>query len=614
MFTFPKNIFSAIRHEKNDFLYNFIEIVDGLQFNQYETIKKIHKYYNSHYEKGDYETVNGVQRKKPFYNINKWRADVATKQIDVDVKDFQLVSEDASTEFNVYLLEKELKAWLKKSKMGQILNEVTRKLPVYGSVVLRKLKQGAEVMDLRTFFTDQAAKDLDSSRYIIIKHLMSPTEFRAKRGIWDNVDEAIQSFTMSNTKSYENSQSLHRAVGTPYLEVYERYGEVPKSFLTGDESDDDTWVKAHFIVTGIDSTRTNEKGDIIAENGLVLFKEEYKELPFKEVHYQKTEGRWLGIGVVEDVFEAQRMVNKTKNQEDKAMELASMILFQTKDNIVARNVLSDVENGEILRVGSEIGRIDNSNTSLGAFEQIINSYETLGDRLSFSYDAVRGETSPSDTTATEVINQQKQASSAFDYKRENLALFLSDFITDLVFPELQKKINIPHIFRFTANADEMNRMREKIVDAELRKHILETGDIPTKQEYEALKAMKVQELGKDGNKAWLEIEKDFFANLEYEVSLDISGEGRNFAAQLQNTAYVLNELSQNPQILQNPLFRRLLFKQMTLLGMSPSELEMAEGELASQVSQNPQAPGLQAPPPGPGKAAPPQITPQAMVG
>src|ERR1700693_1475158 len=121
-YKYPENIFDAIRQERNDFLYNFVEIVDGYTFNQYVNIKKIHKYYNSHYQDGDYETINGITRKKVFWNIGKRRATIASKQIDIDTKDFLLISENQETEWNVHLLEKELKAYLQKEKYGKLLN------------------------------------------------------------------------------------------------------------------------------------------------------------------------------------------------------------------------------------------------------------------------------------------------------------------------------------------------------------------------------------------------------------------------------------------------------------------------------------------------------------
>ncbi len=115
-YQFPENIFDCVRVERQDYLFNQIEIVPGYTFNQNLNIQKIHKYYNSHYNDGDYETINGIMRKKVFWSLGKRRATIASKQIDIDTKDFLLISQNQSTEWNVNLLEKRLKAWMKQSK------------------------------------------------------------------------------------------------------------------------------------------------------------------------------------------------------------------------------------------------------------------------------------------------------------------------------------------------------------------------------------------------------------------------------------------------------------------------------------------------------------------
>ena len=126
-----KNIFQQIRDERQDFLQNEIEVVPGYNFSQYNTLKKAHLYYTGNYEKGNYEEIGGILRKKVFHQMSTWRCEVATKMIDMDIKDFVLVSNDNETDWNVYILEKELKVWLKKNEMGQILNEISRLLPIY---------------------------------------------------------------------------------------------------------------------------------------------------------------------------------------------------------------------------------------------------------------------------------------------------------------------------------------------------------------------------------------------------------------------------------------------------------------------------------------------------
>lgn len=599
MYKYPTTIFDAIRTERQDFLFNNIQIVDGFMFNQYANIKKIHKYYNSHYSGGDYETINGITRKKVFWNIGKRRATIATKQIDIDTKDFLLISENQATEWNVFLLEKELKAWMSKEKYGKILNQIAEELPVYGSCVLRKTKTGAEVIDLRYFFLEQSAKDLKTARYKIIKHFMTPEQLR-KMTAWNDTQEAIDRYAQTSFKSYEDSGQLNIQNGTPYVEVYERYAEVPRSYLEnngvlygdGNKADED-FTYARFICAGVDNvvsggtvipTEPNPNNPYYAP-GIIFFKEELdiEDDPFKEVHFRKTIGRWQGIGILEDTFEDQRMLNKTKDQEDKSAELAALILFQTAEDMIARNVLTDVDNGEIIKAKAGITRLDNTNKSLPEMQRIAEAYELHADLETFSADHLGGKPADASATLGAVKAQLSTASGVYDYKKQNFGLFLEEFIKDLVFPDLQKKIMSPHVFRFQGDLNEMAKLRERVVDGYLRQQILETGDIPNQQEYDAKKKEFVSKYQKEGSKMWIAVEKDFFKNLYYELSLEITGEGKDTQTWLNNLSAIFKMTAGNPLIFQNPLLKRLMYKMLSAMGMSISELENADAEISQEV-------------------------------
>ena len=601
MYQYPANIFDAVRQERQDFIYNYIEIVDGFTFNQYQTIKRIHKYYNGHYNDGDYETVNGITRKKVFWNIGKRRATIASKQIDIATKDFLLISQNQATEWNVFLLGKELKAWMQKEKYGRILNQVSDELPLYGSVVLRKTKEGARLEDLRYLYCEQSAESLKKSRYTILKHLMTPEQLREMKGSWNNIGDAINFFGQQSFSSYDTSGQLNVQRTTPQVEVYERFAEVPRSyfendgFLVGDGSEaDEDFVYSRFIIAGIDAltgigTPANpingNQDASVHKPGVILFSEQIKkdDLPFKECHFRKTRGRWLGIGQIEDTFEDQRMVNKVKDQEDKAAEHASIIIYQTASDMAARNVLTDIDNGEILKATQPINRLDNQLHQLAEMQEITQAYEAHADQETFSSDYLAGKPTPSDATLGAVKKQLQASSSMFDYFKQDYGLFLQEFIEDLVFPDLEKKLTQPHAFRFSGDLMEMQKLRERVVDGYLRQQILKTGDVPTTDQYTMLKNQYMQIYQKAGSHLWIQTEKDFFKNLDYELSLETTGESVNTQNWLNNLQTVFGMVSTNPILMQNPLLKRLLFKMLSAMGMSISELENAESEITQEV-------------------------------
>lgn len=601
-----KDIFKQIRDERQDFLQNEIEVVPGYNFSQYNTIKKSHLYFTGHYEKGDYEEVNGVLRKKVFHNLSNWRCEIATKMIDMDIKDFMLVSNNADTDWNVFLLERELKVWLKKNEMGQILNEVSRLLPIYGSVVLQKTKDGAKIVDLRNFYVDQSTDLLSNASYINIRHLLSHRDIRkmGKKG-WENTDEAIDKFSGKYKQGYDlagvsmssGGSSLFydgasvqktQVVSSPLVEVWERYGEVPLSWFTDKESDENEYVLAKYCVAGVDQTVENSEGVIMSEDGVILYKEQIDEIPFKEVHYNKIEGRWLGIGIVESLFENQRRMNEVKNQEARANELASIQIFQSRDDTIASNITTDLSNGDILRVKSEITPIATESRNIQALQLTAESIEQHSDNLTFSRDVISGENAPASATLGAVQLQTQQTTAVFDYKKENIGLFLGEFIKDLVFPQIEKELNREHVLRITGSFAELQKLRNNFAtNVATRKMIrgMIDGDVtPDQESYDMLKQTALDNISEMGDKIWTEIQANFFKYLDYEVDVVSTGENRNIYAQINNGNALLQALSADPTVLQDPAKRQVFFKVMSAMGWHTSELESIENE--AQLAQD----------------------------
>jgi len=594
-----------IREERDDFVLNEIEVVPGYNFSQYNTVKKIHLYHNSHFESGDYEVINGVTRKRIFHNIGTWRCEVATKMIDLDTKDFILVTSNPEDDLAVFLLEKELKLWLKKHKLGKTLNQIVEELPVYGTVVLEKVNGGVQIVDLRNLYIDQGAETLESASYINIKHIMTPGELRKMNGKWDNVDDAIALFSKKTRPSYDplTGTTLEVAAGRPTVDVWVRYGEVPKSFFTKKESDEDVWTLAKFVVAGIDHITKNPEGVIIGEEGLVLYSEEIDSLPLKAFHYTRTKGRFLGVGIIEKTFEEQRRINEIKNQKSKAMEIAALTVFQSRGESVANNITTDTENGQILFSKERIEPVPTEARDMIAFENEEKNVEAQADRLTFSYDVVRGESTPATATLGAVQLQNQQATSSFEYKRENIELILREYIEDIVYPELKKELNKEHVLRFTGSIGEINKMRDIISTSLARREqytaMVEGREVKTEEE---LKAQYTKELQRYGDKVWLKIIDDFYKDIDWKVDLVIMGENMNLIAEMQNRINLLQFTAKDPTIWSDPIKRHIIFSALSRTGTRTAELDAIQRE----AQASPQLP--------PGATSAPGAPQGAMVG
>ena len=590
-----QTIFGTIRQEINDFVNNYIEVVPGFNFNQYETIKRIHLYTNSRYY--DQSLFSG--REKLFFNISNYRKQAISTYLNIDTKDIRLYPMNPKSEMSTFLLEKELKLWLKQNNIPKKLNEMAEEGACYGSVVLKKTKKGAQIVDLRRLFLDPTCRFIKESRFITIKHYFTPSELRKKvKDGWnkDAIESIIQKKKGQKSyapQSYENYGTTNPIVSTPYIEVYERYGELDASFFgkTGDPIRCLAIVAEPFLI-GRDPNNTQNSWD----DGSVLFKAEwFKDYPFNDFHYQQTRGRWLGVGVVEELFPAQERFNEMSNQKRIAMELSSMHLFQSADATVVDNILTDLQSGDLIKTKTQgsIQPIANEERNMQAFTLEEKSYMDLADKISFVNNIISGEQLPSSTSATQVAVQNINSKSLLKFKRENFAIFIREFIDEFVLPQLVKDLTPEHILRFTGDYNDLQKLdmahTDVVTNEAVFNYVMETGIVPTQEEYNEKKKKTMQDMKKKGTNRFVQINKDFFGDTDFEFDIILDDEQEPIATLAQNTFQLLTAVAQNPTLLTQPVTKALIYDWAEKSGISPVKLEIAEAQAPAQTQQNPQA-------------------------
>lgn len=575
-----KSIFETIRNEIDDFIYNSIEVVDGYSFNQYDTIKRVHLYLNSQFEGSKY--YEG--REKIFFNIVKFRKEAVARFFDIDTKDIKLRPLNPKSEFSTLFLEKELQYWVKKNKFDILLNKMADQFTAYGSAVIRKTPKGAKLMDLRRLFLDPTVESIKDSRFITVKHVLTASQLRDKvKDGWDSdaIERIIrrkeegEELTESSTESYEDGVSITAVRSTPYFEVYERFGEVPKSEFGGKSK---AMVRSLFIVA--DPFSKSEIDGEQYENGEVLYKAEWKkEYPFRDIHYSKTEGRWLGVGVVEDLFPVQERMNEIKNQQRVSMEISSIHLFQTSDTTIVSNVLTDLSNGTVVKSKGGINPIVNEERNLGAFTNEESSYLAMADRISFANDLVTGGQLPTSTPATNAVIQQNNSVSVFLFKRQNVTNWLQDFFTDLVLEQALKDMTAEHILRYAGDTSVLKLIDDSLVQEAKFKAILTGESALTEEQLMAVEFSTRTELQKLGNIRFVKIKENLYGDLEFEFDIQIGNEQEDPNVMANNIKAVLVELVTNPQLMQNPLAKLLFSEYAQRIGINPAKLEMAMGKM-----------------------------------
>src|SRR3954453_11432761 len=85
-----KSIYKYVAAQRDSYRSDTIEITEGYDFSQYETLRTIELYDNDRFLSGN---KDDLEREKPFFNIVSFRKNVATRATDLDTKDVQIQSD-----------------------------------------------------------------------------------------------------------------------------------------------------------------------------------------------------------------------------------------------------------------------------------------------------------------------------------------------------------------------------------------------------------------------------------------------------------------------------------------------------------------------------------------
>ena len=514
-------------------------------------------------------------RRRIFINIGDTPSLTTSKRIDLDTKDIRVISEDGNY-LAAWLLQKELKIWMKQQGFGADLNWMVLNLPRYGHIVLKKVRGGLGRVNLQSFWVDPTVSRLEDSPQIE-EYLYSP----------------------------EQLQRVSREL---------KWSEAGTQRILDEEPDEDNKYK---VLSQYDPLGEGNNLHIVSKigetNGVVLFEGKLSETPYREHKWEDVPGRWLGRGVFETLFENQIIKNKNANQFDSAKEWTSKQIFQTRDSGINRNLLGQVDNGEILRVDSEITDVPNNERNLSGFQyadQVVD--DNTRDR-SFSQDIIRGERPPAGTPLGTSRLQAASAGEYFDFQRESFGMFIKKLIVEDIIPEFRKKKSAKHIFNLIGDIEGLEKIDRLIVNARTNEKILNrlssNGVLPTRDELRLMRGLESDRVkSREGRQ--IEIPDGFYDDLEFKVDVLITSEQLDISAQ-QSTRFTLIQLiASNPGVLKDPRTRKMLLRLAEISGISAEELITPEEEGLEQTALNLGAEkgGSLARPPAPVPGATAQVT------
>jgi len=563
-------LITELKQIDSDYQDGTIQITDGLLFSQYHMIRLVDFYTNSKFLNGNKDSAG---REKPFYNIVNTMVDTAVVATDIDTKDIRVEADNEMSYDKSFLFNHEIMQWMKESDFARVLNEMGETRARYGGVLIKKHQEKGEEMEVevvewKNVVTDQV--DIEGG-VIIEKHYMTPSELREKSDIWSNVEEAID---MYGKKGYTRTDER--------MEIWEAHGMFPDEYLSDDaevENGEDYSNQVHFFAV------KNAKQ-------VHLYWAEEKQRSYKYLPWKKASGRALGRGVVEEGEESQVWTNDGIHKEQAYMEWASKVFLKTNSKKMGNNASTDHSNGDIF-VLDDNKDINVMNMTTGVqpqFQQIIDKWWSQYERVTSSYDAVRGETPPSGQPYRLQALVSQTGSSHFDYRREEWGIFLKELFYDWVFPYIQKKLSKQHILASDFTPEELLKLDESFAISEANKFVLDQifkGKVFTAEEYEATKQQYIQFIAKSGKRRFMDIPDAYYKDMKAKLSIDITGEQKNKQAIMETLSNILQTVAANPTVLQDPNLAKILNKilEMSGSGISPISLSAAQQQPVQQGGQ-----------------------------
>ena len=600
---YNKQIIELVRKNEQDFISGDTTISKYVTFSLSENINKIDAYLNSKHISGPEDSMG---REKPFFNIVTAAVNIWYRATDIDRKDIKVKSTKTSNIFTSFLATTLLQNWMARENFGAFLNDWGRTLARFGSAVVKFVEQDDKLHAMVVPWNRLIIDQVDFNNDVTIEVLeLSPSDLRKRKGYDQDMVEAL----ILSKSSRETTDKHKKDNKANFIKLYEVHGELPLSWLTYKEKDDKTYVQQMHVVSFVE---TNNKGEY---EDYCLIKGREEKHPYMITHLIKEDGRSQSIGAVENLFEAQWMLNHTKKQIKDQLDLASKLIFQTSDgNFVGQNALTAIENGDILihQINQPLTQIANNSHDITALQNFGAEWKQLGTEINGISESMMGNAAPSGTAWRQVEALLNESHSLFEMMVENKGIHIEEMMRNYIIPHLKKKMDTAEEITAILEQHQIEKIDKKYVPKEAHKRlgkklvqeIINSGKLPDMNEIDLEQGLNEKinevrsELDDQGNQryfkpselpsvTWKEILKD----IEWELEIDVTGEASNNKSDMATLSTVLQTIAGNPQILENPkanlLFNKILIKTGTV---SPVELSTLNSTALSTSPQAPVAP------------------------
>jgi hypothetical protein len=601
-----ESVCELVRKAEQNYITGTTTLGKYVEFSQYENIEKIDAYLNSKHISGDKDSMG---RDKPFFNIVTAAVNIWYRATDIDRKNIRIKATKQSDVVGALLATIHLQEWMKREGFGAFLNEWGRSLARYGSTVLKFIETGGKLKASVVPWNRMISDTIDFENNLKIEKLYyTPSQLR-KNKAYDQqmVEDLIESKSKRETQGKLQKDNI-----SDYIEVYEVHGELPLTLLTDNDDDSDVYQQQMHVVSFI-GKRYQKRAAKTDYEDFTLYRGREARDPYMLTHLIKEDGRAQSIGAVEHLFEAQWMQNHTVKQIKDQLDLASKLIFQTSDgNYAGRNVLTSIENGDILvyNTNEPLTQLANTSHDITSLQNFGLQWKTLGNEITGASESMMGANPPSGTAWRQTEALLQESHSLFEIMTENKGLAMETIMREHVIPHLKKKMDTTDEIVATLDDQGIAQFDSIYVPGEairyandqIKKTIL-SGQIASELDMQALQTDIKQGLANQGNQRFIKPSdipsktwKDVFKDLEWQVEVEVTSESTDKDAILTTLTTVLQTIGSNPLVLQDPNMKMIFNKILEETGsISPLQLAQVAGQ-PNPLAQQQQAQQTEAQP------------------
>lgn len=580
-----------VRGEKQRWEVATAFVTDRVSFKMRQLIRICRKNYYGIFDV-PVDQYTGLE--KTWYPLTEINVEAVVKNIDLDQKDINFRSKNPNGYGITDITRAAVKDKLSSIYFGQKLDDFERNLAIDGTAVWKTYEEQGKLIvkpiDILNIYIDPTTPSIQEAYRFTERTLMFPEEIQGMTG-WMNTNNLDYNVPegLPRTDPYWMNRATQVNSNVKLWDVYELWGKIPRSLITGLTGDDTQEVEGHIVVSGIDSPG-RERVHLIELNTKKDAEGNFLK-PYEECWYTRVPNRWYGRGVAEKLLTLQIYANIVFNVRINRSRVSQLGLFKMKkgagvtpqmlarlpsNGVVVLNNLEDLEQMEVQEVGESSYRDE-------------DTFNSISERLTNAFQVATGENLPSSTSATEAAMQASSAKSGFALIKDAIGGFLERWMDRHALPIIAHELTTGQIVRITSDEDTFKELVDRVVLNQAQKALddsFKKGYLPSPQEIQQAMDTAREKMAKSD--MFLKLVQNVVAS-ELETKMYVTNEEMDISVTVQN-------LLQMAQIA--PQYADQIVQQaVDLMGLSPfktpKSLPQPPGAPQGQPQGAPQPQGQQ---------------------